>query len=415
MTGGDDTQGCALIIYPEEAGNLLMPELRKQGIRCIGIHQPKPQTLTDAPLYHRTIYHDGEPSELYDVLSQYQLTCVLPGSEKGVPVADTIANHFGILPNAPQHAEARYDKSCMAKTAQAAGLNIPEQATITSERKLHALIAEGLNWPVILKPANSMGSEGVCLCTDTQQLKAAFHSIMNTKNRLARQNRACILQQYLTGTEYAVDTISYDGCHKVVAVWEYQKSTTDIIGVVPFTSKRLIKETALVQQRLQDYTNRLLDSLGIRYGPSHLELVIEKRDVLLMEIGARLHGGLAAMYVVQACTGYSQAEVCALAFANPTYFINNHPKRYTLSNYGEIALLIPPFAGLFINHDYLNEIRSLPSVAKLIVDTRRGLPLGKIAGLVQLIHEDAHVIDNDLHAIRRLEKSGLYHGNTNAC
>ncbi len=32
-----------------------------------------------------------------------------------------------------------------------------------------------------------------------------------------------LVQEYLRGTEYVVDTVSCDGVHKVVAVWEYDK------------------------------------------------------------------------------------------------------------------------------------------------------------------------------------------------
>jgi hypothetical protein len=36
-------------------------------------------------------------------------------------------------------------------------------------------------------------------------------------------NDAVVVQEYLTGVEYVVDTVSRHGKHKVVALWAYDK------------------------------------------------------------------------------------------------------------------------------------------------------------------------------------------------
>ncbi len=47
-------------------------------------------------------------------------------------------------------------------------------------------------------------------------------------------NTQVVLQEFLTGVEFVVDTLTWDGVHKTTAVWQYDKrnvnggSTSDI-------------------------------------------------------------------------------------------------------------------------------------------------------------------------------------------
>jgi hypothetical protein len=407
--------GFAVIVYPEESGTLFAAAFLPHHIQCLCI---MPQRACGDEIkskdYHLVIPDDGDLSRLLTVLNQYPLLCVLAGSERGVPLADKISTALNLLPNDPQHAQARCSKSIMATTASKAGLAIPWQTTVTSDIELKTLIANGVAWPVIIKPDNSMGSEGVRLCANAEALTAAFASILHQNNRLDRINRQCIVQEYMRGTEYAIDTVSYAGNHRVSAIWQYHKSGTDIIGIVPFHSKRLLGSQGEIPQRLLNYTYALLDALGIQYGPAHTELVLgdgngdENGDekVQLMELGARLHGGHPAMAVSHACSGQSQIELCALAYAKPQSFLNQQVGYYPQTAHGEIVLLIAPQSGLYANPACVATIGALPSVASITIATTQAL--GRIAGLVILRHVDGDCMNQDRQTLRELEASDLY-------
>lgn len=409
MKSETGTKGFAVIVYPEESGTLLAPAFLKHNIECLCI--TRQQTLTceiNRKDYHAIIPNKGELSTLLATLKEYPLLCVLPGSERGVPVADQISAKLNLLSNAHQHAEARCNKSIMAKTAHDAGLKVPTQTPVESETQLNALISNGLDWPVILKPATSMGSEDVNLCANAEELHHAFKSVLNTENRLGRKNRQCIVQEYLKGTEYAIDTVSYAGSHHVTAIWRYHKSSDQIIGIVPFNSKQLLNENGPIQQLLLSYTYQLLDALGIQYGPAHAELVIENNIVQLMEIGARLHGGTPAMQMSDACSGQSQVDLCATAYANPKIFLKKQSTLYKLFTHGEIVLLIAPHDGLRINAACVETISALPSVESIDVDTTTTHSQGQIVGLIRLKHVSRHTMASVLKSIRDMEASDLY-------
>lgn len=49
---------------------------------------------------------------------------------------------------------------------------------------------------------------------------------------LIQATAGALLQEHLDGTEYAVDTVSRDGVHRICAIWEHQKESS-INGWVP--------------------------------------------------------------------------------------------------------------------------------------------------------------------------------------
>ncbi len=82
-----------------------------------------------------------------------------------------------------------------------------------------------------MKPVESAGSDDVTLCHSMEEVKRAFGNIQGKINSLGLENTATLVQEFLDGTEYVVDTVSRDGVHKVVAVWEYDKR---VVNGAPF-------------------------------------------------------------------------------------------------------------------------------------------------------------------------------------
>ena len=76
-----------------------------------------------------------------------------------------------------------------------------------------------------MKPLRGCGSDLVFLCSSDSAVDACFEEISSAPmfGDLERRNGKVLMQEYVEGTEYAVDTVSRSGSHKVVAVWEYVK------------------------------------------------------------------------------------------------------------------------------------------------------------------------------------------------
>lgn len=407
-----------VIVHPLESGTLLVAAFKQIGVDCILISNKNDVQHLNTLDYIEILLDSGNQTSLRNKLDRYHIIAITPGSEQAVILSDQLASYFNVYANTLELSTARRDKSLMAIATQQAKLPVPSQVTIRTHQQLTSLLKTGLfnndfDWPVILKPTQSMGSEDVHLCKTEEALKNACQKVLGSNNRLQLKNQECLIQEYLQGTEYAVDTVSVNGKHTVVSFWQYQKPNDDsIIGLLPFSSKRLLSSNGHVQSLLTEYINTLLTALGIKHGPAHTELIItHDNDVKLIESAARLHGGIAAMLMAESCIGWSQAQACAMAYVNPATFLKQFSTPYKLSHYGEIVLLIAPHTELRLNTSKTKEIQSLKSVSSININTHNGMIQSRIVGLITLHHSDLKVIESDLATIRQIEKDEFYQTN----
>ena len=60
----------------------------------------------------------------------------------------------------------------------------------------------------VVKPVEGAGSDGVFICDSPEAVRKALTALEGTKNVLGLTNYAVLLQEYLRGDEYVVDTRS---------------------------------------------------------------------------------------------------------------------------------------------------------------------------------------------------------------
>ena len=128
-------------------------------------------------------------------------------------------------------------------------------------------------------------------------------------------NDAVLIQEFVSGTEYAVDTVTRNGDTKVVALWRYRK--------IPFNGAPFVDQcTELVpcdgeeERVVCDYCVELLrDALGVRFGPTHTEIMAtaDGDGPRLIEVNARFHAQHFRP-IVRACLGYDALETTMDAY-----------------------------------------------------------------------------------------------------
>jgi biotin carboxylase len=260
----------------------------------------------------------------------------------------------------------------------------------------------------VVKPANSSSSDGVQLCTTEAEVERAFASIIGRENVLGLENRRVVLQEYTRGSEYVVDTVSCAGRHELIALWKYRgpPSSASLIG---YDGMELLPARGEVQQQLFEAACRGLDALQIRNGPGHSELFWGESGPLLLEIGARMHGGENPMLAAR-CGAGSQIERTVRAFADPAGFAADADARdgYELEQHCTLAFLMPQRTGRLRSKPRIERIEALEAVHKVDIADCVGEPVPRVIGWVVLIHPDKQVVDDSLAALRRLEADDFY-------
>ena len=237
-------------------------------------------------------------------------------------MADELSERMGLRTNGTALSEARRNKYVMGETIRSAGVRAVKQLKASTWAEISSFLEDWKPTPfkVIVKPMDSAGSDDVTLCLSVEEVRHAFGNIIGKVNGLGLVNRELLVQEYLEGQEYVVDMVSRDGIHKVAAIWAYDRRSVNGAGFVCF-GQRLLAASNDHCAELIAYQKKVLDAIGIKNGPTHGEVKWCKGEPVLVEVGARCHGG-DGLWVSLAteCFGYNQVEASISAYLFPDEF-----------------------------------------------------------------------------------------------
>lgn len=274
------------------------------------------------------VFNDQEERPLESLVQRIRasvdlpITAVFAGAETGVILSDMLSEILGLRTNGTALSEARRDKYIMGETVRRAGVRAVKQFVSSKIEDVRAYIAEWNPQPfeVIVKPCNSAGSDSINLCKNIEEVEAAFQAIIGRHNGIGLLNSTVLIQEYLTGIEYVVDTVSLGGVHKVVAVWEYDRRAINGAGFVCMGQRLLCTDEPVVE-RLIAYQKQVIDALGIVNGPTHGEVKWHRGEPVLVEVGSRCHGAEGLWVPIEdEVYHYNQVDATAAAYLNQTLF-----------------------------------------------------------------------------------------------
>ena len=224
-------------------------------------------------------------------LARLDVRHVLAGSEPGVELADELCERLGLAANGQRSAAARRDKYLMGEAVRSHGLRTPAQFHSPELDELQAWARDQARWPVVAKPLRSVASDSVAVCRTDAELGRAHAAIAARTNVLGRRNESVLVQEFVDGPEYVVDTVSHAGHHRVAALWRYHRPAAGLAPGVFYDAIELLPYEGERQRSLLEYAGRVLDALEIRYGPAHTEMIWAGDGPVLVETGARLSAG----------------------------------------------------------------------------------------------------------------------------
>jgi hypothetical protein len=355
--------GPVVIVNPYSSGGGLARLFLARGVPCVAVmtRLEVPPLLVsswrpqDFSAVHR---FDGDFEALAAAVAAHEPRCIVAGFETGVEIADALIDR--VLPgtgNVSGMTAARRDKYQMALALQDAG--VPQLRQVCSDRHEDVeswIQASGLEHsPLVLKPPKSAGTDDVFLVEAGADWRVYFDRILGKTNMLLSRNDAVLVQEFASGTEYIVDTYSVDGRHGLVDVCRYTKGARgERLGI--YESVDFVAPDDPVVATLLDYTQRVLDALGIRNGPAHSEVMLNDDGPVLIEVGAR-PAGAAHQDVTRLATGDSQLDRCAAHYVDGVYKAD-----YELRRHVRIAFLSSPRAGVLRNAEILDQLDELAAV-----------------------------------------------------
>ena len=156
--------------------------------------------------------------------------------------------------------------------------------------------AEGLVFPVIVKPRDNSGSRGVKLCRSKGELEASMNEALEVSKL-----DTVLVEEFIEGPEYSIEGLHHDGKSEVIQFTE--KKTTEFpynVELGHIQPANISKEN---QQKIREIVAKIGSALHFENCPSHTELKINERGIFVIETSPRLGGDYITSTLTPLSTG----------------------------------------------------------------------------------------------------------------
>ena len=423
MTTVDASKEAVVMVDPYSTGCCIVDEILKRGYRVICLwtkgfseemKQHIPLSCVGKMRYHAEVDEEDELADtakaVYKAAGTFRIVACIAGGEAGVDLADALSERLNVRTNGTDIPNRR-DKKLQQELIKACGLRSVRQAGGAKFSEVESFLRKE-SYPVVLKPVESAGSDGVKLCHNFNEAKEHFELLMKSQMVNGGDCAAVLCQEFLRGKEYVVDHVSRDGVHKTVMVWVYDKRPANGSAFVYFGCVPVDPESQ-EGKIVIPYIRRVLDALGVKNGPSHGEVMLTPDGPCLVEMNCRAHGGDGNWRsLCQALTGgYSQVDATVDAYLEKQGFFalpDKPPSPFKAA--GQEVILVSYSRGTVKATPGLEIAQGLQSFVYLETGVRIGskvdytVDLFTCIGSVILMHHDKAILEADVARIRQLEK-----------
>jgi len=422
MTTVDSSNEVVVIVDPYSTGCCVAQEIMKRGFSVIALWTKNfaPEMKTHVPLSCGVMKYYSEIEEaetlvetvqtVYEAAGQKRVVVCIAGGEAGVDLAEALSERLNVRTNGTSIPNRR-DKKLQQELIRKYGLRSVRQAAGSKFEEVEAFL-NNERYPLVLKPVESAGSDGVKLCHSLEEAQEHFHVLMKSQMVNGGECPSVLCQEFLRGKEYVVDHVSRDGEHKSMMIWVYDKRPCHGSAFVYFGCIPVDSESAEAKI-LIPYVRGVLDAMEIKNGPTHGEVMMTPEGPCLVEMNCRAHGGDGNWRsLCRALTGgYSQVESTVDAYLEKQEFSRTPEKPPSpFKAHGQEVILVSYARGKVKATPGFEEIKTLESFVYLETGVKAGsmvdytIDLFTGIGSVILVHHDQKTLEKDIQRIREMEK-----------
>jgi len=424
MTTVDSSKEVVVIVDPYSTGTVLANEVMKRGFSVIalwtkGISEELkkhiPLSCSNMREYLGIVDENDDimttMESVYEAAGAKKIVAVFCGGETGVDLSDRLSERVKVRTNGTK-IENRRDKKFQQEIIRKHGLRSIRQAGGADFSEVEQFLRNEV-YPIVLKPNEAAGSEGVKLCNSFEEAKDHFDVLMNCQLQIGGACPAVLCQEFLRGKEYVVDHVSRAGVHKTMMMWVYDKrplngSAFVYFGTVPVDS------ASPEAKILIPYVRGVLDAMGISNGASHAEVMMTPDGPCLVEMNVRTHGGDGNWVPLAAALtgGYTQVDVTVDSYLDKQKYHtipDVYPSPFEAA--GQEVYLVSRGRGKVKSTPGFGVIKELPSFVYLETGVVPGgsvdftVDLFTALGSVLLMHRDPDVLKADIKKIREMEEN----------
>lgn len=249
-------------------------------------------------------WHDVEAirRRVLTLHAEQPFTALVTIDERMMELAAALRDELG-LPGLRGADVPRFrDKPTMKRVLGAAGVRVPEFAHADDRAGVEALLTR--HERIVIKPVDGMGSAGVEFA-DTVQDVARWYAA-HPGERAAYE-----AEEFIAGPMYHVNAVVRGGRPLLTLAAPYLPGMAPVDFGVGAPLASVLLDDSPLQRRLMDFSDRVIEVLGLVDGVTHLECFVTPGDeIVFCEIAARpAAGGIVRMMEARSGVNYGRAAV----------------------------------------------------------------------------------------------------------
>ena len=269
----------------------IIKRAKKMGLYTVGIDPCADATCKDCVDAFEIV-----PGQDYEghcaVVEKYGIDAIVTAAtDKPLVMMARIAEKYSFPFYSVETAQWSTDKFQMKERFELGGVPHAQGKLISKAEE-----AEGLVFPVIVKPRDNSGSRGVKLCRSKGELEASMNEALEVSKL-----DTVLVEEFIEGPEYSIEGLHHDGKSEVIQFTE--KKTTEFpynVELGHIQPANISKEN---QQKIREIVAKIGSALHFENCPSHTELKINERGIFVIETSPRLGGDYITSTLTPLSTG----------------------------------------------------------------------------------------------------------------
>lgn len=250
-------------------------------------------------------FKDADEYAAIDIIDQAK--CLKIAEEKKIDGVMTAATDYGVL-------SAAY----LAQKLNLPGLDYEVARTIKNKYNVRRTLFENsvddvshyheirnvvdiknkidsICFPVMVKPCDGSGSKAVERVDSWQELSTACNRAIK-----ASLIGKALVEDFIEGTEYGVESLVFDGETHVLGIMEKNMTNPPDYAELGHS----LPSDLLIEGKIREVVKKAINILGINFGGVNMDiLVTNDNKICIIDIGARMGGNLIGSHLIPLGTG----------------------------------------------------------------------------------------------------------------
>jgi len=233
-----------------------------------------------------------EYEECLEYIKTLKIDGIVNATEFAVIIAAYVTEKLGLPGIKFETAKLVKDKYMVRKFLKENGIqSIPQFFEIKQIEDLEK-IKDQILFPVIIKPSMGLGSLFVYKIENYDELKEKCAIVI--KNSF---NKKALIETYINGKEYGVESFVYQGKIHVLAIMEKLMTSNQYrVELGHCTPPDISYELEI---NIQNEVKKIISALKLSYGPVNMDIIVDKNNKpYIVDIGARMGGNAINTHII---------------------------------------------------------------------------------------------------------------------